>query len=155
MEGLEPVLRLGWEKLIEDCVNTSLGLQSEAIDCIPTAVLDRCKDQHRLARAYLRDEYPDHSKPDAWKVWEARKAEGSLQEVRALHAPCPHHMFGPPSDVQGYVEEYLKEWVLLLEISSRDSIGHKFGEGVLQFMIQPADLRERRFDRVKLVASAY
>ncbi len=64
-------------------------------------------------------------------------------------------MFGPPSFVQGHVEEYLKEWVLLLELSSRRPIGHEFGDGVLQFMILPSNLREGRFDRTKLVASAY
>ena len=64
-------------------------------------------------------------------------------------------MFGPPSFVQGHVEEYLEEWILLLELSTRKQIGHEFGEGVYQFMIRPAHLRERKFDRVKLVASAY
>jgi hypothetical protein len=64
-------------------------------------------------------------------------------------------MFGPPSYVQGHVEEYLEEWVLLLELSSREPIGISLGEGVLQFMIRPTDLRERRFDKVMLVASAY
>lgn len=64
-------------------------------------------------------------------------------------------MFGPPSFVQGEVEEYLEQWVLLLELSSRRPIGHEFGEGVFQFMIRPADLREGRFDKVKLVVSAY
>jgi hypothetical protein len=64
-------------------------------------------------------------------------------------------MFGPPSFVQGAVEEYLEEWVLLLELSSRRPIGLEFGEGVLQFMIRPADLRDKRFDKVQLIASAY
>jgi len=64
-------------------------------------------------------------------------------------------MFGPPSFVQGYVEEYLQEWVLLLELSSRKPVGINLGEGVLQFMIRPVDLGERRFERVMLVASAY
>jgi hypothetical protein len=64
-------------------------------------------------------------------------------------------MFGPPSYVQGYVEEHLNEMLLLLELSTRQVIGHEFGEGVLQFMIRPDDLRERRFDRTQLIASAY
>jgi uncharacterized protein YwqG len=64
-------------------------------------------------------------------------------------------MFGPPSYVQGDIEPYVQDWLLLLELSSRKPVGHEFGEGVLQFMIRPADLKERRFDRVKLVASAY
>jgi hypothetical protein len=64
-------------------------------------------------------------------------------------------MFGPPSYVQGDVEEYLEQWVLLLELSSRRPIGLEFGEGVLQFLMRPADLREGRFDKAMLVASAY
>lgn len=155
MEGLEPVLGTGWDKVVEDCVNVSLGLGSEGAGMIPPELVGICERRHRLATAYVRDEYPDHGKPDSWKKWEARKAEGSLQEIRVLHAPCPNHMFGPPSYVQGYVEEYLQDWILLLELSSRTQIGHEFGEGVLQFLIQPADLRAGRFDRVKLVASAY
>jgi len=126
---------------VEECANVSLGLESEAAGSLPADLVAVCAAHHRLASVYLHDD--------------ARKAEGSLKEIRSLHAPCPNHMFGPPSYVQGHVEEYLKEWVLLLELSSRKPIGHEFGEGVLQFLIQPSDLREGRFDRAKLVASAY
>jgi uncharacterized protein YwqG len=45
--------------------------------------------------------------------------------------------------------------LLLLELSSDPSIGHHFGEGVLQFWIRPDDLAARRFDLVELTASAY
>jgi hypothetical protein len=57
--------------------------------------------------------------------------------------------------VQGHVEEHLEQCVLLLELSSRRPIGHEFGEGVLQFMIRPSDLRDGRFDKAMLIASAY
>ena len=114
-----------------------------------------CAQRHRLASAYLHDEHPDWNKPDTKAAWEARKAEGSLKEVRSLQASCPNHMFGPPSFVQGEAEQYLEHWVLLLELSSRRPIGHEFGEGVLQFLIQPSDLGEGRFDKVMLIASAY
>lgn len=155
MEGLEPVLASSWGALIEACANVSLGLESEAAGSLPADLVARCTEHHRLATAYLHYEYPNHRNPDALTNWEARKAEGALQEIRSLLAPCPNHMFGPPSCVQGAVEEYLEKWVLLLELSSRGPIGHEFGEGVLQFLIRPFDLREGRFDRVKLVASAY
>jgi hypothetical protein len=36
----------------------------------------------------------------------------------------------------------------------RGIIGHNFGDGVLQFIIRPNDLRERRFDKVELIASS-
>lgn len=155
MEGLAPALSPGWGSLVEKCANVSLGLESEAASSLPAGLVAVCTEHHRLASAYLHDEYPDHSKPEAFKTWEARKAEGLLIEIRSLHAPCPNHMFGPASYVQGHVEEYLREWVLLLEISTSSPIGLEFGEGVLQFLILPSDLREGRFDRVKLVASAY
>jgi hypothetical protein len=155
MEGLEPVLKLGWGPLVEECVNVSLGLGSEAAGTLPANLVAACADRHKLASAYLHDEYPDSRKPDALARWQARKAEGSLKEIRSIHAPCPNHMFGPPSFVQGHVEEYLEEWVLLLELSSREPVGINLGEGVLQFMIRPVDLRERRFEKVMLVASAY
>ena len=155
MEGLEPVLGLGWHSVVEECVNVTLGLGSEAVGALPADLVSVCADRHRLALAYLHDEYPDRRKPEAQAAWEARKAEGSLKEVRSVQAACPNHIFGPPSFVQGYAEEHLEERVLLLELSSRRPIGHEFGEGVLQFMIRPSDLRDGRFDRTMLIASAY
>lgn len=125
MEGLEPVLALGWGELVGECVNVSLGLESDGIGLIPAELLAACAESHRLAFAQPR------------------------------FAPCPNHMFGPASYVQGDAAEYLDEWVLLLELSSRRPIGHEFGEGVLQFLIRPGDLRERRWERAKLIASAY
>jgi hypothetical protein len=154
MEGLKPVLQPGWDRVVEECVNVSLGLGSET-DALPSHIVAVCAEQHRLALAYLHEEYPDRRKPEALTAWEKRKAEGTLKEVRTMHAPCPNHMFGPPSYVQSYVEEHLEETVLLLELSTRQPIGHEFGEGVLQFMIRPADLREGRFDKAMLIASAY
>jgi hypothetical protein len=153
MQDVAPVLTPGWRSLVAQCVNVSLGLGSEAASAIPADMVAACAEWHQLAHAYLHDEHPDRRQPDAIAKWEARKAEGSLKEVRSIHAPSPVHMFGPPSYVQGYVEEYLDEWMLLLELSSRGQVG--MGEGVLQFLIRPADLRERQFDRVELVASAY
>ena len=132
-----------------------LGLHGGLADALPPDLVAVCAERHRLALAYLHEEYPDRRKPEALAAWEQRKAEGSLKEVRTLHAPCPNHMFGPPSFVQGYVEEHLDQWVLLLELSTRQPIGHEFGEGVFQFMIRPADLREGRFDKAMLIASAY
>jgi uncharacterized protein YwqG len=105
-----------------------------------------CACRHELASDYLRGE-PTGS--------QSQGSQGSSVQVRSIQAPPPNHMFGPPSFVQGHVEEHLDEYVLLLELSSRKVIGHEFGEGVYQFMIRPVHLRERRFDRVKLVASAY
>ena len=155
MEGLDAILKPGWSSLVEECVNVSLGLGSEAGGAIPADLVTLCAERHQVASAYLHEEYPDRRKPDAMASWDARKAAGLLKEVRSIHAPCPNHMFGPPSFVQGDVEEYLEEWVLLLELSSREPISLTFGDGVLQFMIRPADLRKRQFDNMKAVISSY
>ena len=146
MEEMAPVLERGWGSLVQECINTSLGIRSEASNAIPANLVAECARRHELASVYLRGE-PTGS--------QSQQTQGSSIQVRSIHSPPPNHMFGPPSFVQGHVEEYLDEWVLLLELSSRKVIGHQFGEGVYQFMIRPVHLRERRFDRVKLVASAY
>lgn len=155
METAEPVLRLGWGSLVEECVNVSLGLASEAVAFLPADLVTACCERHVLAQAYLHDEHPERQNPEALAGWEARKAAGTLKEVRSVHAPTPNRIFGPASYVQGYVEEYVEEWLLLLELSSTGPVGFNLGDGVLQFMIRPSDLRERRFDRVYLVASSY
>lgn len=143
MEGVEPVLGLGWGETVTECVNVSLGFAGNEGLRIPEPWIQLCVPLHRLASVYWR-------KPNAG---EAMPPEGT--GVQAIHAPTPNRMFGPPSYVQGGVEEYVKEWILLLELSSRRSIGMEFGEGVLQFLIRPEDLRQRRWDQVKLVAGAY
>ncbi len=155
MERLEPLLAPGWESVVEKCVNVSLGLGSEAAGALPAEWMALCRKRHRLASHYLHDEHPDWSKAKAREEWEARKAAGTLKEVRSVHAPCPNHMWGPASYVQGYAEEHLAERILLLELSTRSPIGHEFGEGVLQFLIRPEELRAGRFEEVRLVASAY
>ncbi|MEZ0262755.1 MAG: DUF1963 domain-containing protein [Alphaproteobacteria bacterium] len=153
MEGLEPVLKPGFQRIVEDSANASLGLGNAAL--LPASLVAACAARHQLARAYLHDEHPKWGNPAEKAAWDARKAEGKLKEVRSLHANSPNRIFGGPSYVQGYAEEYIGKWLLLLELSSCEPIGHEFGEGVLQFMIRPADLQGGRFDQVKLVASAY
>lgn len=72
-----------------------------------------------------------------------------------LHVRLSNRMLSAPTDVQGEAGERAREWLTLLELSSDASIGHHFGEGVLQFYIRPEDLAARRFDRVDLHATAY
>ena len=135
--------------------NDTLGLDGGEIGVLPDDLRATCTRHHSLAHAYLHDEHPDRRQPDAIKTWEAQKKAGLLKEARSIHAPCPNHMFGPPSFVQGYVEEYMAQWLLLLELSTHTAIGHYFGDGVLQFMMRSDDLKEGRFEKVKLVASSY
>jgi len=140
IEEMAPALEQGWNSLVQQCVNTSLGIGSEASGVLPDNLVAECAHRHALASVY-----PGRQ----------TGSEDLSVQSRTIHAPTPNHMFGPPSFVQGHVEEYLDDWVLLLELSSRKQIGHEFGEGVYQFLIRPVHLQERRFDRVKLVASAY
>lgn len=71
-----------------------------------------------------------------------------------IHAPTPDRMLAPFSDVQGNEQEIARTHLLLLELSSNEGIGHRFGEGVYQFWITPEDLADRRFDAVVLTRAA-
>ena len=153
--GLEPVFRLGFERIVVASVDLSLGIGSDALATIPPEWITEAARLHSLASEHLRDEHPDWSKPDAARRHEEKKARGELQKVREVHAPTPSHMLGPPSYVQGDVEELMDEHVLLLEVTSGSGPGHHFGDGVLQYLIRPEDLRQGRFDRVKAVISGY
>lgn len=155
VEQLEPVFRLNLRNATLDSVNLSLGNGSDALDDIPQEWIDRNSLGHAIAHAYDRLEHPDWSVPDAAKVYEERKAAGELAIVRQVFAPAPPRMLGPASYVQGYVEDLVDDHILLLELSSRDALGHHFGEGVLQYLIRPADLAARKFGEVKAVISAY
>jgi len=72
-----------------------------------------------------------------------------------LYINIPDRMLAPPADVQGTIDERVREFLLLLELSSDEGVAHYFGEGVLQFWIRPDDLAARRFDRVEFSATAY
>lgn len=100
-------------------------------------------EQARAAETQIKDRF------------EQAKGADELHRVRDVWAPTPNRMFGCPSYVQGYVEEYVDDRLLLLELSGNDAIGFPLGEGVLQFMIRPEDLAARRFDRVETVVSGY
>lgn len=92
--------------------------------------------------------------PEALELAKARHAlarHGSL----GLHLVTPDRMLAPPSCPQVEASERADDWLLLLEMSSDDAIGHHFGDGVFQFWIRPEDLRAGRFDRVELTGEAY
>jgi Domain of unknown function (DUF1963) len=84
----------------------------------------------------------------------SRHALGTVSET-GLHIDIPDRMLAPPVDVQGTIDERVREFVLLLELSANEGIAHYFAEGVLQFWIRPEDLAARRFDRVEFSATAY
>ena len=154
-EERQGMLRFGFDNLVVRSVNLSLGVGSAAIGRIPAEWIDKAMAVHALASEYMADEAPDHSRPGGYDEWRARKEAGELPRVRNTHAPTPAHMFGPPSYVQGYVEELVDDHLLLLELTSGSGPEHHFGEGVLQYLISPEDLAARRFDRVTSVLSGY
>ena len=153
-----------YSQAVETSVNASLGLGSTALDAIPADTLARISLKHALGLAYDRDEYRrefdarccqglDQAASDA--KWNEAQAAGTPPKVRMFHAPSPNRMFGPASYVQGGVEELIADHLLLLEISSSSPIGIELGEGVIQYMIRPADLAAGRFERAVVVMSAY
>ena len=154
-EERQALLRFDFESLVLRSVNLSLGIGSAAMGQIPAEWIDKAMAVHALASEYMADEAPDHSRPGGYDEWRARKDAGELPRVRKVHAPTPAHMFGPPSYVQGYVEELVDDHLLLLELTSGSGPEHHFGEGVLQYLITPEDLAARRFDRVTSVLSGY
>ncbi len=92
--------------------------------------------------------------PEAVDLARARHALISRGKY-GVHINTPDRMLSAPSCPQQEAAERTNEWLLLLEMSSNDGIGHHFGEGVLQFWIRPEDLGNRRFERVELTAEAY
>jgi hypothetical protein len=107
-------------------LETTLAARPEAAEWLPAEALDPLRERHALA---------------------ARSEDG-------LFAPTPNRMLAPPSQAQGELGEIDPPEILLLEIGSRDPIGHLFGEGIYQFTIAPEDLREGRFDKVRLTLAA-
>lgn len=92
--------------------------------------------------------------PEALNLVRSRHAL-AVQGESGPFAPTPNRMLAPASFVQGALSDFAAGEVLLLELGANDPIGHRFGEGVYQFTIRPEDLRARRFDKVRLTATAY
>lgn len=162
MEQVESCVSLTQELLT--AVNCSLGLRSEAVGAIPPALVARASLSHALGHRYTRLEYPHETAArlkdgtdtqQQIRDREAMVARGEIPTIADSHANTPNRIFGRPSDVQGYSEEYMADHLLLFEISSSPQLGIELGEGVIQYMIRPADLAAGRFDKVVVVASAY
>lgn len=164
IERFEFLIRLGFDKVVEESVNVSLGIKSDAIKDIPQSWIERVENRFRFASLHVRQQYEreflnnagkDMPREEGAKLYKARKEQNTLPMIRDIFMSNPTQMFGSPSGVQGYAEEYVDEWMLLLELDSQSIDGLPLGEGVLQFMIRPDDLKSGRFEQVKLIASAY
>lgn len=138
-----------------DAVTISLGIASHAIGAVPQALIDEAMSGRRLASEYMSTEYFDQAKHGTRAEYEKLLDAGALPKVRHVHARTPARLLGPPSYVQGYVEELMDEHILLLELPNGGTPGLDIGEGVLQYLIRPDDLAARRFDRVEVIMSAY
>ncbi len=134
-----------------------------AAPAIPAEEAEGCK-YHRLAVLTIREENENEFKdrtgltvkwPEISAVHRQAKEAGELRIVRDIWAPPPDRMFGPPCWVQGDVEAFVWEWVLLLELSSSNVVGWPAGDGVLQFMVRPDDLLALRFDEVAAICTGY
>ena len=108
-------------------IETSLAESAESAARIPADVARRVRYRH------------------AWATY----------STQGLFVTVPDRMLAAPVDVQGRQVERMKTHLLLLELSSNDGLGHRFGEGVYQFWITPDDLRECRFNSVEFTSDAY
>jgi hypothetical protein len=122
--------RLTWKvntKALTLAIEASLSASAAAAERVPAEALAHIAARHALA-----------------------VASGDT-----IHAPTPDRMLAVPSDVQGNEYELPLTHLLLLELQSKEGIGHHFGEGVYQFWITPDDLAAGEFDRVMITSSAY
>lgn len=154
VEDRKGVVDLGFQSIILASVELSLSVGSSALGSIPDALIEKAMNNHVLAREYMTNEDFDPARHGTREGYLKLSEEGALERIRAVSGPTPARIFGPPSFVQGYVEELIDDHVLLLELHGAEP-GHHFGEGVLQYLITPEDLAAGRFDHVKSVISAY
>ncbi len=126
--GHKPLTQLIAPSAVEAPIETTLHAAPQEAAKIPPEVIARLAYRHVLAQ---------------------RTAQGGI------HAPTPNRLLAPYSDVQGDQQERAATHLLLLELSTDEAIGHRFGEGVYQFWITPEDLAERRFDKAVLTTTAY
>jgi hypothetical protein len=108
-------------------VEATLTAGPEAAARVPLEVVDYVRHRHALA----------------------------VKMESALYVNIPDRMLAPPVDVQGTIDDRVREFILLFEMGSNEGLAHYFGEGVYQFWIRPDDLAARRFDRVELSTTAY
>lgn len=155
VEERKGVIDLGFQETVLASTDLSLSVASSALGSIPDELIQKAMNNHVLAREFMVDENFDPDRHASQDGWLQLKEAGKLERVRAVMASAPPRVFGPPSYVQGYVEELIEDHLLLLELPGDGGPGHHFGEGVLQYLITPEDLAAGRFDQVKSVISAY
>jgi hypothetical protein len=127
LQSHSDVVRMTLTDAIPASIESSLTGSAEAAAHIPPEIADRIRSRHALA----------------------------VRMESSFHVNIPDRMLAPPIDIQGNQWERAQSHLLLLEISSNEGLGHRFGEGVYQFWIAPDDLRAGRFDRVELTSDAY
>lgn len=148
-------LRVDMHQHAVSAVRLSLGAGSRALDRVPQEFIDQAMRAYRLAFESMETERHDPLKHGTWQEYTALRDADGLPTVRYIRAGTPARLLGPPSYVQGDVEERMDEYVLLLELPSHSVPGFSLGDGVVQYLIRPDDLAARRFDRVVSVASSY
>lgn len=155
LEARQAIFRVGFDRQVVDAVELSLGVGSAALDRVPQAFIDEAMRGHALASEFMTYEPWDRVKHGTREEYAALRSAGGLPGQRYLHANVPARLLGPPSYVQGDVEELMDEYVLLLELPSHSVPGFSLGDGVVQYLIRPDDLAARRFEGVVSVASSY
>ena len=108
-------------------IEASLSASPEAAARVPPEAVDFIRNRHALA----------------------------TELENKVHINIPDRMLAPPVDIQGTIEDRVREFILFLELSSNEGLAHYFAEGVFQFWIRPEDLAAKRFDRVELSTTGY
>lgn len=128
-EGRKAMLGSNIPAIVEESVDLSLSVSSEALGAIPAEWIDKAMDTHALAVEYMADH-----------------ANNDTPQIRAS---TPARMFGLPSHADGLVEEVASDHILLLELPSGAGPQHHFNGKVLQYWITPDDLAAGRFENVQ------
>jgi hypothetical protein len=111
----------------EASIETGLHAFPETAQEVPHLVIDRLMYRHALA---------------------ARSGD-------QIHAPVPARMLAARSDMHVDQHERARTHLLLLELPTNESLGHHFGNGILQFWIKPEDLGARAFDKIEMTNTAH
>lgn len=78
----------------------------------------------------------------------------AVRTATRVHARTPDRLLAAASATEEDQSARRQSHCLLLELVSDDSIGHPFGDHVLQFWITPDDLAQRHFAKAELIVAA-
>lgn len=123
-----------------------LDLEYEFYDELkPLAVLSLGQTRHWLTNDVDADDLPDSIRKADGDLLRHARSYSELPDYNVHHAPSPHQLFPAPC-----FDRYERSDVLLFEISTGYGLRTQWADCCwLQIWIDPDDLAEHRFDRIK------